>query len=118
MQKIDVSFSFYYNEFCCGGEATLPQGEFERYIRLAESELFGLAAAFDKAFEREIKLCLCEMAECIYIQASLRGIKSESIDGYSVTFAENTGLRKNLSGIALRRLGNTGLLYAGVERYA
>ncbi|MBE7031991.1 MAG: hypothetical protein E7401_03405 [Ruminococcaceae bacterium] len=115
MQKVNVDYAFYLNEFCCGGEATLPSGEFEKYIKRAKLEVSGLGGKFYTDFEDEIRLCLCEVAEVLYSAAKSGNIKAESVDGYSVTFAENYNVRDRLRGIVVQRLGNTGILYAGVE---
>ncbi len=118
MQKTDVSFAFYYNEFCCGGEAALPAEEFEKYIRRAENVLGGFGVSYCDSFENEIKLCLCEMAELIYSGEKRQGIKAETIDGYSVTFAEKQNANNELLKVALRRLEKSGLMYAGVDDHA
>lgn len=115
MQKIDISYAFYCNRFCCGGERVLPIAEFEKYIENARMSLNGFGAEYSLDFEEDIKLCLCEMAEVLYSGNRASNIKSESIDGYSVTFEEPTDRNKRLREIALKRLGETGLLYAGVD---
>lgn len=115
MQKINVSFPFYFNEFCLGGEVTLPKAEFDKFIRMAEAYLLGIGVIFDKGFEYEIKLCLCDAAEKLYTFSKSENVKQESIDGYSVTFLEKGSKSKALRDMVLMRLGRYGLLYAGVE---
>ena len=115
MQKVDVTYSFYLSEFCCGGEATLPSGEFDKFVKQAKLRISGLGVTSVPEFEKEIKLCICEVAEVLFAVAKSSNIKSESIDGYSVTFEDGNNIKEKVRNTVLMRLGNTGLLYAGVE---
>lgn len=115
MQKVDVTYAFYVSEFCCGGEATLPSGEFDKFVKLAKLKVSGLGVKFALEFEEEIKLCICETAEALFAAARSSNIKAESIDGYSVTFEDGNNIKEKVKDIVITRLGNTGLLYAGVE---
>ncbi len=115
MQKIDVTYAFYLSEFCCGGEATLPSGEFDKFVKRAKLRISGLGVNFISEFEEEIKLCICEVAEVIYAAAKSANVKAESIDGYSVTFEDSNNINKKVKNIVVTRLANTGILYAGVE---
>ena len=111
----NVSFAFYFNEFCLGGEVSLPRTGFEKYIKKAENVLSGMGVSFDQKYENEIKLCLCDVAERLYIMSKTENLKQESIDGYSATFADKSSMEKSLKSVVINRLGMCGLLYAGVE---
>ena len=115
MQKVDVTYGFYLSEFCCGGEATLPSGEFDKFVKRAKLKISGFGVKFALKFEKEIKLCICEVAEALFVADKSSNIKSESIDGYSVTFEDGNNIKEKLRDIVIMRLGDTGLLYAGVE---
>lgn len=71
--------------------------------------------------EQLVKLCLCECADLIYQDDSLRRkhggrkIQSENTDGYSVSYDTGKSLSSTLYDVARVYLGNTGLLYAGVD---
>lgn len=78
----------------------------------------------------DIKDCICEMAECIHSFESINtstlsgnsGVKSESIDGYSVTYLTEgkdgevsyQTLKRKLYQIVEKYLSGTELLYRGV----
>ncbi len=115
MQKIDVSYGFYLSEFCCGGEETLPSGEFDKFVKRAKLRLSGIGVRFVSEFEKEIKLCICEVAEALFVEDKSSNIKAETIDGYSVTFADGNSIKEKIKDIVFMRLGDTGILYAGVE---
>lgn len=115
MQKVNVTYYFYLSEFCCGGEATLPSGEFDKFVKRAKLRVSGLGVKFVSEYEEEIKLCICEVAEALFTEAKSSNIKAESIDGYSVTFEDGNNIKEKVKDIVVMRLGNTGILYAGVE---
>lgn len=114
MTEIDVSFAFYYNEFSYGNGGVLSEEVFEKYIEKAKSMLASFGVSYSESFLKDIRLCLCEIAEVLYTQDKIGKLKSEAIDGYTATYQEKQNIRKDVSEIALRRLGASGLLYAGV----
>ncbi len=114
LKKIDVSYSFYLTECICGSEPKICEDAFECYISRAKLEVEPLITAeISENYEEKIKLLLCEVAEELYLNGGSGNKKSESIEGYSVTYAD-ADIRKKLLRIVIRRIGNTGLLYAGV----
>ena len=116
MPKIKVSYGFYYETYCKGNKGLLQEKNFDAYTDKAWRELkFMLNGEYGDELLETIKLTLCEIAEELYRTNGMADKKSESIDGYSVTYADNTLIRKNIARIALRNLGDTGLLYMGVE---
>ena len=117
MKVNKIGFEFYFNDFCNGRQGMIPAESFERSVILATGELekYISDSAFVGDYGSEIDMCLCELAEYIYQKEKVGNIRSESVDGYSVSFVEGVGNRTNVAEIILRRLGKSGLLYAGVE---
>jgi len=116
MQKIDVSYGFYYEKYCNSQKGPLPENSFDIYACKARRELESmLTCEYNEELSEKVKFTVCEIAEELYLRKDIAGKKSESIDGYSVTYADNNFIRKNIARIALRNLGSTGLLYMGVE---
>ncbi len=116
VQRLDVSYEYYFNIYNCGHQGDLSRQDFERYICRAERELEGyfvLERATDSQKE-SVWLCACEIAEVLHRFDSLDSVKSETIDGYSVTYSDRGSLVTKIRRIVLRRLGGTGLLFAGV----
>lgn len=77
--------------------------------------------------ENLVKLCLCECADLIYQDNSLRQehggrkVQSENTDGYSVSYADSKDedlLNRKLYDVIHRYLSRTGLLYLGVNCHA
>lgn len=81
----------------------------EKALAALASHTFGRSACFDEAQAAEAELC------CLYYENRAReGIASESNDGMSVSYSYDE--KKSEREIVRRWLGNTGLLYAGVEK--
>ena len=112
-----VSFEFYFNTFCGGRGGAVPVESFDRCARIAQRELesFLCSASDAEGFENDILLCLCELTEEVFRSEKSRGVKNETIDGYSVAFEGAENSRTELQRIIVQRLGKSGLLYAGVE---
>ena len=114
---VKVSFEFYFNSFCNGKGGSIPAESFEKTIRQAERELEGYLSCGEipAGSEDLVKLCLCEVAELLYCCEKSDNLKSETIDGYSVVFADKADTRDAAHKIIFQRLGSRGLLFAGVE---
>ena len=116
MESSEITFDFYYNEYNCGQEGLLPVDKFNYYITKAWRVLDALLTSeYSDEHSNAINKTVCEIAEELYQFEGRKGVKSESVDGYSVTFADEIDIRKNVARIASRRLGDTGLLYLGVD---
>lgn len=113
----NVSFEFYFNVFCGGNSGVIPAEQFPRVALLARREVDILLCQDCLYAENEecINLCICEVAEALFKAEKADGIKSESVDGYSVTFEDVADVRTDINRIVRRWLSNSGLLYAGVE---
>lgn len=117
MKRNNISYSFYFNTYNNGNKGLIPESSFDLYIAKAWRELEPLLTSeYDDEHVEKVSFTVCEIAEELYQSEKIRGIKSENIDGYSVTYADGDSARKNIINIAVRNLGNTGLLYLGVEK--
>ena len=115
MRKDKITYDFYYNEFCGGKGAELSLDAFDSYVGKARREVFGmLTAEYSEEQKNAVFSAVCEVAEALYHHNGKDGISSENIDGYSVTYREGNSLDTDVRRAALRHLGNTGLVYAGV----
>ena len=111
-----IDYSFYYNTYNNGFTGIIPVESFGLCISKAWREVNAmLTTEYTDEHSDLVKKCVCEVAEEIYENAKKQGIKSENIDGYSVTYADGVDVKKSIKNIIIGRLGNTGLLYAGVE---
>ena len=116
MLKIDISYDYYLNDYCMGQIPTLSAADFELYVKRAKVFLESIGSGSSlEGFEDKVRACLCMLSEKLYKNDKRGNIKSESIDGYSVSFAESSNLKSELLEIALGYLGKSGLLYQGVE---
>ena len=113
------------------GAAITDETAFNRLARKASAYIdmftFGRVNEGNVNSFPSLSICVCEMAETIFFSEDKDGLKkekkSESTDGYSVTYAtEGTDgktaeekLKRKLYSIAKLYLINTGLLYCGVE---
>ena len=114
--NIDVTYGEYFGVFSGGEDGLIPTEKFDGYIKRAKIFLKSICTdATDESYIEDIKNCLCALAEEIYSQQKQGGIKTENIDGYSVTYSMESPAERRLLRIALTYLGKSGLLYAGVE---
>lgn len=119
----------YYQSTYLGTDLSEPQ--FNKRVRSASRYVDYFT--FDRSknvnpVTDDIKDCVCELAECIHsfensnAGGSVSGIKSESIDGYSVTYmtegkdgeVSHQTLKRKIYPIIEKYLSGTGLLYRGV----
>lgn len=121
-----ATYEYYRNEYY---SEAIPQKDFQRVIAKASQYIdyftFGRITEENKDVFPSLPGCACDMAETIYRMQGPNGMsrekKSESTDGYSVTYVtdgadgktvEDT-LKKKLYSIAETYLATTGLLYLG-----
>lgn len=105
---------FYKENF--GGNCKIPTDEFPLWERRAEmylSKTTGGKSETQGKNER-VKMCICEIAECLYENEKNQGIVSENIDGYSAKY-ENGDIKKKISEIISLWLYRTDILYRGVD---
>ena len=116
MLKIDTGFGEYFEKFSHLGSAMLSKEEFDKYIKEAKLFLESMISGdvSEETLDRA-KECLFALAEELCLEQKNGYVKSESVDGYSVSFAERCAVEKRLSKIVCLYLGKSGLIYAGVE---
>lgn len=122
-----ATYEYYTTTF---GGSEIPGERFIRCINLAGTYIdrFTYGRIKDPASVDGLADCACEMAEAVYAakykQDGSREKKSESIDGYSVSYVTeqkdgedaNALLARKLYSICSLYLMDTGLMYAGVHR--
>lgn len=115
---------FYKNEFLLG-RAPVITSAFEYYVKQAGVELDRYIKDKDiAAYNNEVKLCCCEVAESIFRYDGARNtgalapLVSYSNDGQSGTYDmsqyTSDGHAQEIKSIIYRYLGGTGLLFQGV----
>ena len=115
MLKTDVDYGYYVSSFSVGTQQKLSALEFYTCLKPAKAFLESVLCCEEPVeAEKCVKDCLCCLAEEICRQGARRGIKSENTDGYSVTFCQEDNGR-NLLKIVNIYLGNSGLVFAGVD---
>ena len=112
----NLDYNFYHTDYNNGLAGTIPEKDFSLLTVKAWRELEPLLNAVPSEEQLDgVLFAICEIAEELYRTESRQGIKSENIDGYSVTYADEVSIRRRVIDIAVRKLGDTGLLYMGVE---
>lgn len=117
-----ADLNFYESEYLCGREAVIATASFDFYAKQATQIIDHYTYGNIKEQTESIKMCCCEIAEIFFNAEKIRnqsnGKNSESIGGWSVSYADNlqteqtTG--KQIKNIIYKWLSGTGLLYAGV----
>lgn len=110
----------YYIEKYHG--SLIPQEQFE-YLSARASEYidlltFGrLESGVPDEYYDKVKKCCCALAESEFMSDQNGNISSEKNGNYSVTFSVKSDDERNAekNRIIARYLGNTGLLYRGVD---
>lgn len=124
-----ATYKYYINEY--SGVVISDALAFNRLARKAglyiDQFTFGRINEANADTFPSLPACVCDMADVIFFaegkDGSKKEKKSESIDGYSVTYVtegtdgENADekLRSKLYSVAKLYLINTGLLYRGVD---
>lgn len=113
-----VDYSFYADTY---GGSRISQDDWQRISQKAEQRLdsytFGRCSGDWKgeSWCNRAKCAVCEMSEILYADEKRNGKTSESTDGYSVSYDTGKSLADTLYDVARVYLGDTGLLYAGVD---
>ncbi|OOM17217.1 hypothetical protein CLSAB_19370 [Clostridium saccharobutylicum] len=127
-----VTYDYYTTTY---GGSTISSLDFNKYERKARITLdnftFDRLKSNNDLIDDTVKECLCDMMECNYKldqqEAETDGkiIASESVDGHNVTYAvsdaEKNQIDKSkitklkLYNIAKDYLGNTALMYRGID---
>lgn len=118
---------FYKNQFLLGRAPKIPDAEFPYWVMLASGEIrqrtFNRVDSLDKIPD-EVGMCCCELAEKMYSVESVKDengmiLKSYGNDGETGTYKTDdlseSGVRRSITRIVRKWLGNTDLMYCGVE---
>lgn len=118
---------FYKNQFLLGRASKIPDAEFPYWVMLASGEIrqrtFNQVDSLDKIPD-EVGMCCCELAEKMYSVESVKDengmiLKSYGNDGETGTYKTDdlseSGVRRSITRIVRKWLGNTDLMYCGVE---
>ena len=114
---IYADFSYYKDTYC--GE--MAEGDCKRLSRQASADLDSvtfdrIAAVTDEKIKEKVREACCAVADALLRKEQRDGIAAETNDGVSVTYAtEGKTDEERLYQAAVLYLGNTGLLYRGVE---
>lgn len=123
-----ADYTYYTSEY--GGTLISSEPLFNKYSKRASAYIdaftYGRLTSENKIKYATLPECCCEIAEYLFViseQKQNGDIKSESIDGYSVTYRQQYSDGKSNLTIAENEaykicklwLGNTGLLYLGVD---
>ena len=82
-----TDFSYYKKNF--KGNVITDASLFEKYSKLALLHIKVAVNSDIKYKEDEIADCICALAEQLSRFEDTKNIKSESVDGYSVTYSDN-----------------------------
>lgn len=114
-----VDFAYYSGVY---GGKIIPENDFDLLAKKSFSRILQAISEREipEKFNEKVKDCCCEIAEKIYISDSENAkILSEKIGNYSITYADNSEnsaeLNKSCKAVIWRYLGNSGLLYRGVD---
>lgn len=109
-----TDLEFYLLKYLTGTPPVIDNQSFAFYERKAAILLNRFTFSRITDITDDIKLCVCEMAEYLYLNKDNEGIVSENNDGYSVTYDKDSSQYDRLYKIAEKYLSGTGLLYRGI----
>ncbi|MBR5155165.1 MAG: hypothetical protein IKW62_01610 [Clostridia bacterium] len=116
MFQNSISYGYYFNDYSMGQTPVLSAQQFSIYEKRARTFLKSVCTAeVPEDNLDDVFACVCAVAEELYHYKDSHNVKSENIDGYSVTFSDKKNIKKDLYDIAKLYLGHLGILYAGVE---
>lgn len=103
-----IDFDYYIKEY--GGQKIKTEEDFEGVRKL--SEKYVLKATDNRGSVKEIGEAVCAVADVLYETSGTEGLKSESADGFSVTY-EDSRIQRLIHN-ALKLYLPSRLLYRGV----
>lgn len=130
-----AEYTYYISEYLLGKAPAVPDESFLFWEKQARAEVdaytFGRLRREESKITNEVKDCVCAIAELLYkadsvseqaIEAGAAGpLVSFSNDGESGTFDTGqskyteSGKKAEIKRLIHQHLGNTGLLYAGID---
>ena len=125
--KIYADTEFYMNQYLLGRTPKIPDADLSYWAMLASGEIRQLTfSRIDDLAEvpEEAGMCCCELAEKLYAVESIKDengmiLQSYGNDGETGTYKTDdlseSGVRRSATRIIRKWLGNTELMYCGVE---
>ena len=126
-----VDNSYYVNNYLQGREVVIPSTSFNFYGMKATNEIRNRIFNVVIIIDEDVKNCACEIAEFLYeedmakktvMKNNEKGVSSESVGEYSVSYSTSTSdeySAKNrevrISTIMRNWLGHKGLMNRGVD---
>ena len=124
-----ADYEYYVESYLLGRQPDIPESTFRYYEKQAEKEIDRVTFDRAKRMEtpKEVKDCVCDVAELIYKAEQYGGsdapgpLASYGNDGGTGTYDlsrsvyTEEGKRKKIREIIEKHLGNTGLMYLGVD---
>lgn len=115
---MEVEYTFYTTTY---RGSKIPENEWKRISHKAEQRLNSYT--FDRCSDdwtceswcNRAKCAVCDMSEILYTDEKRNGKTSENTDGYSVSYDTGKSLERSLYDVVRVYLGDTGLLYSGVN---
>ncbi len=118
---------FYKNQYLLGRTPKIPDADFPYWAMLASGEI--RQRTFNRVDDLgripdEVGMCCCEIAEKMCSVESVKDengmiLQSYGNDGGTGTYKTDdlseSGVRRSITRIIRKWLGNTGLMYCGVE---
>ena len=80
---------FYLNDYA---GFTIPEDEFEYYEKRASERISAYTLGRAEPDDETTKTAICAIADILYESEGRQGLSSESVDGYSATYNDLSGL--------------------------
>ena len=116
---MELEYAFYVNSY---GGIKISEVDWKRVSQKAMQRLnsYTFGRLSKQSLEEEIwsnrvKCAICEISEVIYEYENREGKVSENTDGYAVSYDSEKSLGSVIYDVVMVHLGDSGLLYAGVE---
>lgn len=107
MEFIDYA---YYKEVYCG---SLEEAEFAKVYPKACAYFMGATRGRVKVTDTSVCFALCELCDIFFEEASHADVRSESCDGYSVTYKDTSNTYSLAWDVLTTYIETSGYLYGG-----
>lgn len=121
-----ASYDDYINIYLNGRNVLIPSATFNYYSLKATNEISSRIYGSLVTIDNDVKCCTCEIAEYLFnveqnvnstSENATKGVSSESVGGYSVTYGTSVSSEyaienrnSNISDIIRKWLGNKGFM--------
>lgn len=114
-----TTLEFYISRYNGSNFTGADSVSFEHYCIMASSVLDQFTFDRIKEDTEKVQFCTCELIDCMLAQVEEdnNNYQSESLGNHSVTYRKSTEQEKGIKhkSIIRRWLGNSGLMYAGLN---